>query len=218
MEDLVTTETTLPALAANINQEYAAVIETANMAVDHARRCGELLRQAKAQLQHGEWSAWVQENCSFSDRTARAYMRLADRLPALEEGKRQRVAEMPLREALAAIANERSELDKARALDIEGELLSRDLAQLLEEEKRLAQRVNDYSDFVVAVNSVIEDQAFIVAWWDKHRTCTVAEAEQLTGFKDRQIAKWRERLKHRKGYYFAWLYGGIVSELQGGVD
>jgi hypothetical protein len=46
-------------------------------AVRHALRCGELLAEAKAQLQHGAWIPWLENNFDFSRQTASAYMRLA---------------------------------------------------------------------------------------------------------------------------------------------
>ena len=66
-------------------------------------RAGELLIQAKAALPHGAFGSWLSANVEFSDRTARGYMRLA----GLDEAKRQRVADLSLRSALAAIADQR---------------------------------------------------------------------------------------------------------------
>lgn len=46
----------------------------------------------------------LSDNCSVKPRTARAYMRLAKRWPSLPTEERQRVADLPLREAIRAIA------------------------------------------------------------------------------------------------------------------
>jgi len=43
--------------------------------LDHAITAGSLLETAKKELPHGEWGKWVEENCGFTDRTARQYMR-----------------------------------------------------------------------------------------------------------------------------------------------
>lgn len=39
-------------LAVEINQEHQAAIAAASTAVEHARRCGELLLRAKAEIGH----------------------------------------------------------------------------------------------------------------------------------------------------------------------
>jgi hypothetical protein len=70
-------------------------------AINHAIAAGELLLEAKRQVKHGEWLPWLAENCDIAERTAQAYMRLA-RTP-LE--KRNAVADLPLRDALASLAS-----------------------------------------------------------------------------------------------------------------
>lgn len=90
-------------LAARINEATSAAETSARAAVAHALAAGNLLLQAKAQVEHGDWEPWLLANCAVAPRTARAYMSLARRLPALPDPERQRVAEMPLREAVAAI-------------------------------------------------------------------------------------------------------------------
>ena len=103
--------TPLRHLAAAINREHAAAIEAARTAVEHAVRCGQLLIKAKSDLGHGEWLPWLKGNCSaISERTAQAYMRLAREIPRLDPAKAQRVADLPLRQALAAVADERLSL------------------------------------------------------------------------------------------------------------
>src|ERR1051326_4295337 len=96
----------LPTLASSIHEEHLACIEAARNSVEHARRCGELLIQAKTQVAHGEWGAWVEAHCGFADRTARMYMQIARRWPMLDEAIRQRVAEMSVRHAVEAIRYE----------------------------------------------------------------------------------------------------------------
>jgi hypothetical protein len=86
-------------LAARINEAHERATDRAASAVDAARQAGELLLEAKAAVAHGTWSAWLTENVKFSERSARGYMRLARELPKLTEEKRQRVAEIPLRDA-----------------------------------------------------------------------------------------------------------------------
>jgi hypothetical protein len=47
--------------------------------VEHYRRAGEMLLEAKEQVEHGEWGAWVERNFHLSRRTASDYMKLAER-------------------------------------------------------------------------------------------------------------------------------------------
>ena len=90
----------LPALAAAIVREHDLAHKAANVAMAHALRCGELLKEAQAKLPHGKWERWLKQNTKIAPRTARAYMQIA----ALDPANRQRVAELPLREALKAVA------------------------------------------------------------------------------------------------------------------
>jgi hypothetical protein len=76
-------------------------------ALQHAKRAGDLLRQARAHCEHGSWLPWLREHCpSVSPRTAQAYMRIAREWPTLE-AKAQRVAYLPVREALDLLADHR---------------------------------------------------------------------------------------------------------------
>jgi len=93
----------LPDLAEAINREHAEAVQAVRQTLTHAIRAGELLLAAKAQIEHGGFLPWLQANCQFSDRTARAYMRLAenqDRLPA----NWQSTADLTIGGALAMLA------------------------------------------------------------------------------------------------------------------
>ncbi len=111
------TATALTTIAADITNEHKAAQRCASQAVAHAIRAGELLIEAKAALSHGEFGPWLAANVTFSDRTARGYMRLA----GMDETKRQRVADMSLRGALAAIIDKQESrnpiLDLGPAVD-----------------------------------------------------------------------------------------------------
>jgi hypothetical protein len=86
-------------LSNQIMAEHEAASASLRSGVEHAIRAGELLLEAKRLHRRGQWTKWIADNLSFSDRTARAYMQLA-RMPI---EKRQRVADLPLRETLSAI-------------------------------------------------------------------------------------------------------------------
>ena len=56
----------------------AKMLEThAQKAVEYAFEIGQLLNEAKPQINHGEWEQWLTEHCHLAPRTARAYMKLA---------------------------------------------------------------------------------------------------------------------------------------------
>ena len=46
------------------------------VSVEKAIRIGELLTEQKAELEHGQWLPWVEDNVPFTSRTAEKYMRL----------------------------------------------------------------------------------------------------------------------------------------------
>ena len=96
----------LEGLASGIRDKHQAALSAAANAVSLAREAGELLIKAKAQVEHGQWAEWLKANVPFSERTAQGYMRLVRELPKLDPEKAQRVAVMPLRKALRAIADQ----------------------------------------------------------------------------------------------------------------
>jgi len=51
--------------------------EFANRSIDAALKAGDHLNEAKKLVPFGEWAAWVEETCSFCQRTAENYMKLA---------------------------------------------------------------------------------------------------------------------------------------------
>ena len=64
-------------LARRIDAEHSAVATALQSALAHGINAGELLIEAKRQVQHGEWRPWLEANCSVPARTARHYMALA---------------------------------------------------------------------------------------------------------------------------------------------
>ena len=75
----------LQRLATEINTEHAEVENTLRAGLAHALHCGELLIAAKKLVPHGEWLPWLAANCTASERTAQAYIRLASHRAELEE-------------------------------------------------------------------------------------------------------------------------------------
>jgi hypothetical protein len=89
----------LAQLAQRINAECTAALTAARTALEHARRAGELLVEAKAACGHGQWLRWLEANVPLSRRTAQGYMRLATRWAQLE-AKAQAPALLTIDEAL----------------------------------------------------------------------------------------------------------------------
>jgi hypothetical protein len=103
----VTPTTNLSALAVQINTAHDLVESSFREGVGHAIHAGELLIAAKKQVLHGEWEKWLRANVRFQARTARAYMQIAE----LDPEKRQRVADLPLRQAMKAITQRKEKAD-----------------------------------------------------------------------------------------------------------
>jgi N6-adenosine-specific RNA methylase IME4 len=91
-------------IADAINKQHAAAQETARTALEHARRCGELLIQAKATQAHGGWRRWLAEHTTVSERMGQNYMRLARAWQRLVEANPKRVSDLSLRGALEFVA------------------------------------------------------------------------------------------------------------------
>ena len=104
----------LPDLAARIRAEHAGALSAAKRSVEHAIAAGELLIEAKAQLKHGQWLPWLRDHCDMSERTARAYMRVARNKDKL--GEIGNVADLSLRGAIGALTEHLAPDDVAAEL------------------------------------------------------------------------------------------------------
>jgi len=75
----------LPILAAEIGTAHSACQKAGREFVRHAVEAGRRLIEAKALVQHGEWSAWLTKNVpELHPRTARRYMSAAKSVGKLE--------------------------------------------------------------------------------------------------------------------------------------
>ena len=73
--DMETLARPLPTLVPLIRRE----LEAGDAAgIEHYRKAGEMLIEAKEQCQHGEWTAWVERNFHLNIKSAQKYMRLAE--------------------------------------------------------------------------------------------------------------------------------------------
>ena len=91
-------------LAKQINAAHAAVHTALLTSVERAVEAGQLLAQAKEQVPHGQWEAWVAESTAVSSRTARGYMQAARYWTTADDGKRRALADLGLQKLLAEIA------------------------------------------------------------------------------------------------------------------
>ena len=73
--------------------------------LDSAREAGRVLLEVKGRLPHGTFLPWVAAHTQVSARTAQGCMRLSLNWPRLvADPNTQRVAHLPLRDALALLA------------------------------------------------------------------------------------------------------------------
>ncbi len=66
-----------PLLAEHIRTAHARALEAARTSLQHAKWAGELLLKAKGAIPFGLFEEWVVQNCGFTPRTARTYLRIA---------------------------------------------------------------------------------------------------------------------------------------------
>jgi len=59
----------------------------------HYHNAGVMLLEAKAQVKHGEWIRWVEQNFTMSYTTAVVYMRLAQKDSSLSFSSLREIAE-----------------------------------------------------------------------------------------------------------------------------
>jgi hypothetical protein len=66
----------LAELRERLKDEHAAVAKALKTSLKHALTAGDILIEAKAQLEHGQWLPWL-KSCGLSERTTQRYIRLA---------------------------------------------------------------------------------------------------------------------------------------------
>jgi hypothetical protein len=97
-------------------QILAAELETlGKTALGKAVEAGNLLRECKATMVHGEWLPWLASNFHFSDRTARRWMKIAE---AKESGLLKMDSVSNLAEAYKSTATARESRPGACPFDL----------------------------------------------------------------------------------------------------
>lgn len=100
-------------LAEQIRKECLLLLESSRTSLSHARRCGELLNDAKGKVKHGEWKTWLKDNCHLSVRTAQMHMRLANKGDELA-AKAQSIADLTIAKADKLLSTPRPETPKGQ--------------------------------------------------------------------------------------------------------
>jgi hypothetical protein len=109
---LISDEEYAQAVADSINAEYGFAVGAVETAIEHARRCGEMLIEVKRAVGHGRWLPWLDRYCRFSERKAQYLMTLAANWGELQ-AKSADVADLTLTQALAKLTADRAEEPKA---------------------------------------------------------------------------------------------------------
>ena len=106
-------------------------------ALSGAIEIGRRLTEAKGMLPHGEWGKWLQEEVSFSQRTANNFMRLAaeygDAQVSLFGADPQALADLPYTKALQLLAVPEEEREAFAEEHNVADLSSRELEKLIRE-------------------------------------------------------------------------------------
>ncbi|MEA3307235.1 MAG: DUF3102 domain-containing protein [Elusimicrobiota bacterium] len=64
--------------AGKIQELHAGIINRLKISVQDGIEIGRLLQEQRKELKYGKWLPWIKSNLSFSDQTARNYMKLYD--------------------------------------------------------------------------------------------------------------------------------------------
>lgn len=102
----------LKALAETIRTQHIACEKAMGESLKHAMIAGAALLEAKKEIAHGQFLAWVETNCDFSFRTAQQYMQLAKNKGQISNA--QRAAHLSQRDAAALISKPRAKPDRAK--------------------------------------------------------------------------------------------------------
>ena len=105
-------------LAIAIRDEYQLAETAAVSSLRHLLTVGEMLTQAKAQVELGGWHRWIETNLPFGVRQAQRYMSLFEHRDELETDA-TRVSHFGFRSAFALLTDERDNMDDNAAEQIQ---------------------------------------------------------------------------------------------------
>lgn len=159
-------------IASDINTAHDAAISHANQAVQLARRCGELLLEAKSQLGHGKWLPWLNTHCRVSARQASNYMRVALHWDALPHDE-----DLTIKRAVAYLAKPIPK--SAPGADLPADATS------------LRERINALKEQELRESTAIGG---LLNWASKHGKQRVHDLEWMRGLSDREFDSLLESL------------------------
>jgi hypothetical protein len=94
-------------IAETVKAEHAQFESALRESMARAVKIGALLTEAKELVKHGEWGKWLEDHCTFSERTAQNYMRIYNKYPQLVQSAT--VADLTYREAITLLAEPKQE-------------------------------------------------------------------------------------------------------------
>lgn len=169
-------------------------------ALSGAIEIGRRLTEAKELLPHGEWGKWLQEEVSFSQRTANNFMRLyaeyGDAQVSLFGGDSQALADLPYTKALQLLAVPEEEREAFAEEHNVADLSSRELEKLIrerdaaQEETAQAEAVRDEMQKRLAAALDAQSEAERVGATQKSRA---EVAEQKVGELEERLRKAQEK-------------------------
>ena len=171
-------------------------------ALSGAIEIGRRLTEAKELLPHGEWGKWLQEEVSFSQRTANNFMRLAaeygDAQVSLFGANSQALADLPYTKALQLLAVPEEEREEFAAANNVADLSSRELEKLIrerdaaQEETAQAEAVRDEVQKRLTAALEAQEAAENVGAAQKSRA---EVAEQKVGELEERLRKAQEKAR-----------------------
>jgi hypothetical protein len=192
------------ALATSITKAHLQVQVAVSQALTHAREAGRLLVEARAHIPHGGWIRFVEQDCQLSRSTAAGYVRVHERWGEIEPNV-QRVAHLPLRQALALLAEPKSVESAADFQDID---VAAGAAMRAETEDGLALiHPSEHADFVFYNVMMSKDDGTGSIDGGKRaiRRERVMWALSRSGFPVRDVT-WRVSPDAQPWQYNEWLY------------
>ena len=107
----------LDQLARRINSAHSNFEKTFRLSLEHAKEAGGLLMQAKRKVGHGNWEAWLSNNCQVSISMSQKYMRISREWTAIEAAKEERVTYLSIKGALKLLAKPRKDRPAPMVID-----------------------------------------------------------------------------------------------------
>ncbi len=135
------TLTALTTLAVKINALNEQANYHANQALVFAAKCGEKLLFAKAECNHGEFKAWLENNCSVSYSHAKNFMRIAKEMPELLNPKGQSIVFLNVTQAIELLnAPEEIKADVIERVENGEDVTVKEIQRLKREALELAEK------------------------------------------------------------------------------